>query len=108
MVGLSSDDQEVHDQSAALFKKTRCDMPRRRLTDEDARGARKKRRLQRKTREQESLEEIQQLKTDRYKNMKAELEAKKNAWRPTSPSELDDARDDKKTDLVFATPCLTG
>jgi|GEM_PF-6198822 len=73
MVGLSSDDPEVHEQSAALLKKLgaapkgQTDVP---VMPRETSTARK-------TRDQQSLEEIRQMKTDRYKNLKTELEHEK-------------------------------
>jgi len=95
MVGLSSDDSEVHDQSAVLLKKLDA-MPR--AETDEAPAAVVETPVQQKTREQQSLEEIQQLKTDRYQNLKTELEKEKQAD-ARNPSELDKP-DDKKTDPI--------
>jgi hypothetical protein len=95
MVGLSSDDPDVHDLSASLLKKLDA-MPQ--ASTEDVPAAPEETPVQRKTREQQSLEEIRQVKTDRYKKMQDELEAAKKE-EAQSPS-AEDAQGDKKTDPI--------
>jgi HEAT repeat protein len=92
MVGMSSEDSGVHDQSAALLKK----LGAAQKTPRDAPVARTVEPADvRETRDAERRDEISRLKTDRYKDLKKELDDEKRAQSP-----LVDHDAAPKTDLI--------